>query len=79
MPHQKITQALVDRLAPFVADHRRLSAWGPVRRAYRELVVLRDTLRARLLGARKAPPPPASAWEEVAPPVRSVERQCEDE
>lgn len=31
------------------ADHRRLSAWGRVRRVYRELVMLRDTLRARFL------------------------------
>ncbi|WP_103336521.1 MobA/MobL family protein [Pseudotabrizicola formosa] len=39
---------------PFAFDHRRLSAWGRVRRVYRELVMLRDTLRARLLGDREA-------------------------
>ena len=39
---------------PFPGDHRRLSAWGRVRRVYRELVMLRDTLRARLLGDREA-------------------------
>lgn len=47
---------------PFAADHRRLSAWGRVRRVYRELVMLRDTLRAQLLGERevqKSAPPTA--------------------
>jgi hypothetical protein len=39
---------------PFASDHRRFSAWGRVRRVYRELVMLRDTLRARLLGDREA-------------------------
>lgn len=32
---------------PFAADHRRLSAWGRVRRVFRELVMLRDTMRAK--------------------------------
>jgi hypothetical protein len=39
---------------PFASNHCRLSAWGRVRRVYRELMMLRDILRARLLGDRKA-------------------------
>lgn len=39
---------------PPCADRRRLSAWGRVRRVYRELVMLRDTLRAALGRDREA-------------------------
>lgn len=62
---------------PFVADQRRISAWGRVRRVYRELVMLRDTLRARLLGDRAAPQTRGSGWQEIIPPTRSAERQRE--
>ena len=62
---------------PFASDHRRLSAWGRVRRVYRELVMLRDTLRARLLGdrgqERSAPP----TTPHIGPPARERERQRE--
>lgn len=37
---------------PFL-DQRHLSRWSRVRRVYRELVMLRDTLRARFLGERQ--------------------------
>ena len=62
---------------PFGTDHRRLSGWGRVRRVYRELIMLRDTLRARLLGEseveRSAPPP----RQDDAPRSRSGARQQE--
>jgi hypothetical protein len=62
---------------PFAADHRRLSAWGRVRRVYRELVMLRDTLRARLLGDREAQrsAPPTTA--QMGPSARDGGRQRE--
>lgn len=62
---------------PFVADHRRISAWGRVRRVYRELVMLRDTLRARLIGDRAAQHAQGSGWQEIMPPTRSAGRQRE--
>lgn len=45
-------QASPTPLPPF-ADHCRLFGWGRVRRVYRELVMLRDTLRARLFQRRQ--------------------------
>ncbi len=62
---------------PFAGDHRRLSAWGRVRRVYRELVMLRDTLRARLLGDREAQrsAPPTTA--QMGPSARDGGRQRE--
>lgn len=39
---------------PPFADHHRVSGWGRVRRVYRELVMLRDTLRARLFQRRQS-------------------------
>ena len=63
----------------FAGDHRRLSAWGRVRRVYRELVMLRDTLRARLLGDREAQrsAPPTTA--QIGPSSRDTKRQHERE
>lgn len=62
---------------PFASDRRRLSAWGRVRRVYRELVMLRDTLRARLLGDReprsKAQPLSQEVWPRNQEAVRQVE------
>ncbi len=61
--------------SPVNSGHRRLSAWGRVRRIYRELVMLRDTLRARLLGGRGAPqsaPTPAASF---GPLVRGTGRE----
>lgn len=62
---------------PIAGDHRRLSAWGRVRRVYRELVMLRDTLRARLLGDREAQrsAPPTTA--QMGPSARDGGRQRE--
>lgn len=62
---------------PFASDLRRLSAWGRVRRVYRELVMLRDTLRARLLGDSEAqrPAPPTTA--QMGPSARDGGRQRE--
>ncbi|RGP36868.1 MobA/MobL family protein [Pseudotabrizicola alkalilacus] len=43
--------------APFppLADHRSIRRWGSVRRVYRELVMLRDSLRSRLFPERAVP------------------------
>lgn len=62
---------------PFAADHRRLSAWGRVRRVYRELVMLRDTLRARLLGDREAQRSAPPTTPKAGPTERYDERQRE--
>jgi hypothetical protein len=62
---------------PFAADHRRLSAWGRVRRVYRELVMLRDTLRARLLGDREAQRSAPPTTPQAVPTERYDERQRE--
>jgi hypothetical protein len=62
---------------PFVADHRRLSAWGRVRRVYRELVMLRDTLRARLLGDREAQQSTPPTMPQMGPLARDGGRQRE--
>jgi hypothetical protein len=62
---------------PLASDHRRLSAWGRVRRVYRELVMLRDTLRARLLGDREAQRSATPTTAQMEPSVRDGGRQCE--
>lgn len=64
-------------VSPLASDRRRLSAWGRVRRVYRELVMLRDTLRARLLGDREAQrsAPPTTA--QMGPSARDGWRQRE--
>jgi len=66
-------------VSTYAADHRRLSAWGRVRRVYRDLVMLRDTLRARLLGDREAqrPAPPTAAH--IGPSARSAGREREQD
>ena len=62
---------------PFASDHRRLSAWGRVRRVYRELVMLRDTLRARLLGDREAQQSAPPTTPQMGPSARDGGRQRE--
>ena len=62
---------------PFAGDHRRLSAWGRVRRVYRELVMLRDTLRARLLGDHGVQRSAPQTTAQMGPSARDGERQHE--
>ena len=59
---------------PFAVD-RGIHRWRAVRRVYRELVMLRDTLRARLFGDQAAPHIQGSGWKEIVPPTRSAGRQ----
>lgn len=59
---------------PPLADHRRLSGWGSVRRVYRELVMLRDTLRARLFQRRQPDNNPVGSAAPEVLPVRTRSR-----
>lgn len=61
----------------FTADHRRLSAWGRVRRVYRELVMLRDTLRARFLGDCEGQRSAPQTTPKMRPPTRDSGRHTE--
>jgi hypothetical protein len=64
---------------PFAFDRRRLSAWGRVRRVYRELVMLRDTLRARLWGSSEQERSPPQTTPQTGPAARKTGRQKERE
>lgn len=62
------------RIPPF-ADHRCFPRWGRVRRVYRELVMLRDTLRARLFQRRQ---PESNAVSSARPEVLPVPTRSRD-
>lgn len=66
-------------IPPFVSDRRRLSAWGRVRRVYRELVMLRDTLRARLWGSSEQERSAPQTTPQTGPAARNTGRQKERE
>ena len=67
-------QASPAPLPPF-ANHRRLSGWGRVRRVYRELVMLRDTLRARLIQRTQ---PERNSLESACPEFLPVQKRSRD-
>jgi len=68
-----------DKLAPVptFASHRGAVSWGRVRRVYRELVMLRDTLRARIFGESEVPHEAPPDCQKIAPVARVYGRQYE--
>jgi hypothetical protein len=62
---------------PPFAIHRSVDAWGRVRRVFRELVMLRDTLRARIFGDSETPHEAPTDCQKVAPIVRGNRRPYE--
>lgn len=70
------TTASTTPLPPFAAD-RGVHGWRGIRRVYRELVMLRDTLRARLFGSREGQQLSPPIGQQINQQARSGRRQGE--